>query len=97
MKIINRNELLKLESWVIFSYYHEEFKWIYKKLDNIYDDDFYYQNIFDIYIIENLLDDENSLSDADSITNDGLFSSDVKYILYDKEDVDKILNKLNNI
>lgn len=105
MRIINRDEFLKLPPNTIFSKFDPNvFYMPLIKLDNVGDNDFYYTPISgDLYC--NILDEdeviegmirkgEKAMLVFDTEYRDGLFDEDQLFAIWDKQDVKRLIQRL---
>lgn len=107
MKIVNREQFLSLPSGTVFQEIIEEWSFghISVKFETINGDDFYYisfdgspssfdsGNHFEILYKMMLKDESFGINEA--ISRDGSFEEDMKFMIYEKSDIDFIANTLN--
>lgn len=106
MKILNREQFLKLDHEVLFSKYAPcWFDSLQIKVETYGINDFIYQDIAEsvdcedsnefVEILHNAAQDGNSFSiNLDCTSRDGMFDEDQLFVVWDKEDVLKLIDRL---
>lgn len=101
MKLLNRKDFLQHPD-CLFSFFNEHYNeiWPLHIKYNTLENDFYYTNLWieysELWLLP-FLNWEEIIIEPDSWQRDGMYNEKQKFVVYNKDDIQKIINALSEL